>query len=98
MRCPQLILIESPKCGRIAGPVNKKISNVRSTSQSVEELAMGDEGWLYEGSEVPTNGEGGNKSKADSSEERDNEATEEHPTTVAEIRSIIVQLARREDR
>lgn len=59
---------------------------------------MGDEGWLYEGPEVLTNDEGGSKTNADSLHKRDDTMIEGKPTTIAEIRSIIVKLARREDR
>lgn len=69
------------------------------SSQSVEELAMGDEGWCYQGPEVPSKDEGSNKSNAATTvREGGEDAGEGAPIGVAEIRNAIVQLARREDR
>lgn len=69
------------------------------SSQSVEELAMGDEGWCYQGPAVPSKQEDGNKSNAATIVgEGGEDAGGRAPTSVSEIRSVIVQLARREDR
>ncbi|CAM9385522.1 unnamed protein product, partial [Ectocarpus sp. 12 AP-2014] len=65
--------------------------------QSVEELAMGDEGWCYQGPVNSSNEEEGIETNAVVQKDK-RDSWEGAPADVAEIRSIIVRLARREDR
>ncbi len=60
---------------------------------------MGDEGWCYQSTATPSNDEEGNKNNASNAvhDGRDDEGAGA-PISVEEIRSIIVRLARREDR
>lgn len=59
--------------------------------QSVEELAMGDDGWEYEGMD--------DRSKVgESTSGQEHDGHEQALARVPEIRSIIAKLARREDR
>lgn len=65
----------------------------------MEELALGDEGWCYEGPEVSSQEENGNNSNpATIVGQGGTDIGERAPIGVTEIRSAIVQLARREDR
>lgn len=57
---------------------------------------MGDEGWCYESPLISSNEQDG--SNGDSKAHEGEEAGAGVPTSVAEIRRIIVQLAKREDR
>lgn len=56
---------------------------------------MGDEGWCYQSPATPSNDEDGNKNNTPNAihEEKETEGA-----GVEEIRSIIVRLARREER
>ncbi|CAM9330763.1 unnamed protein product, partial [Ectocarpus sp. 4 AP-2014] len=65
--------------------------------QSVEELAIGDEGWCYQGPVNSSNEEEGTETNAAVQKDK-RDSWEGAPADVAEIRSIIVRLARREDR
>ncbi|CAB1117154.1 unnamed protein product [Ectocarpus sp. CCAP 1310/34] len=65
--------------------------------QSVEELAMGDEGWCYQGPIDSSNEEEGIETNAAVQKDK-RDSWEGAPADVAEIRSIIARLARREDR
>lgn len=65
--------------------------------QSVEELAMGDEGWCYQGPANSSNEEEGIETNATAQKDK-RDSSEGAPADVAEIRSVIVRLARREDR
>lgn len=91
-----LHLSSSISLSRLSGLPTKKIP--ACASQSVEELAMGDEGWCYQPPATASNGEDGNKTKANVAHEGKEDEGVGAPTDVAEIRSIIVRLARREDR
>lgn len=60
---------------------------------------MGDEGWYYQGAEVTSTEEDSNKSNPGTIVgEGGEDVGERPPTDVAEIRRVITQLARREDR
>lgn len=68
------------------------------TLQSVEELAMGDEGWCYQPPDISSSEEVGSKGNAASGGHKGEEGGVGVPTGVADIRRIIAQLAKREDR
>lgn len=59
---------------------------------------MGDEGWCYQPQMISSNEEDGGKDNARSNAHEGDEGGTGAPTGVAEIRSIIVRLAKREDR
>ena len=66
--------------------------------KSVEELAMGDEGWCYQPPVTASNQDDSAKKNPDLNIQEGEEGGAGAPTSVAEIRRIIVQLAKREDR
>lgn len=59
---------------------------------------MGDEGWCYQPPVASSDQEDGGKNNAGSNAQEGEEGGAGAPTSVAEIRRIIVQLAKREDR
>lgn len=59
---------------------------------------MGDEGWCYHPPIISSNEEDGSKNNAASNAKKGEEGEAGGPSSVAEIRRHIVQLARREDR
>lgn len=59
---------------------------------------MGDEGWCYQPPVISSNEEDGSKNNVDSNAHEGEGGGAGVPAGVAEIRRIIVQLAKREDR